>query len=166
MTAALHPDAALAKHRTLKHWNEAEHGRPARTEYLTGWDVSRTGNGSLLLSARVVGPDPGAALREFGAWQQMRLARWVDPAMGDQSPLLDFSVPGRTAFTWRMDGVWVEVWHPNTPAPVPGPVRAAQTPSRPVPAPPVQRPTVSTPSGRLPLSRLARIRRTLTTKEN
>ncbi|MFJ1900466.1 hypothetical protein [Streptomyces sp. NPDC088115] len=168
MTTALHPDVGLAKAVTLKDWRDTHPNRPCRVEELTDWETARLDDGSLLVSARIVGPDPATALREFGVRQEERLGHRVDPAVGDQPPSLDFSVPGRSACVWRLDGVWVEVWHPDTPTPVPAPPRAVQAPARPVPTPPRQRPAaaVTTPSGRLPLSRLARIRRTLTTKEN
>ncbi|MER5277745.1 hypothetical protein ABT025_18580 [Streptomyces sp. NPDC002809] len=162
MTTALHPDAGAAKFQALKDWRDTHPNRACRIEELTCWETVRLDNGALLVSARITGPDPATALREFGVRQQERLGHRVDPTAGDQPAFLDLSVPDRTAFSWRLGGVWVEVWHPNTPAPVPAPPRAAQ----PVPRP-VQRPATGTPpSGRLPLSRLTRIRRTLTTKEN
>ncbi|MEU9947047.1 hypothetical protein [Streptomyces sp. NPDC047939] len=166
MTTALHPDAGTAKNQTLKDWRETHPNRPCRLEELTDWKSVRLDDGGLLLSARIVGPDPSTALREFSVRQEERLCHRVDLTAGDQPPSLDVSVPGRTACVWRLGGAWVEVWHPNTPTPVPAPPRATQAVSRPVPAPPAQRPAVTTPSGRLPLSRLARIRHTLTTKEN
>lgn len=168
MTTALHPDAGTAKDQTLKDWRGTHPNRPCRIEELTDWTTVRLDNGSLLVSARIVGPDPGTALREFGVRQEERLGHRVDPSAGDQPPSLDFSVPGRTACVWRLGGVWVEVWHPDAPAPVPAPPRAAQQLPRPAAGPP-RRPAaaVSTPSGRLPLGqRLTNIRRTLTPKEN
>ncbi|WP_331728760.1 hypothetical protein OG693_39305 (plasmid) [Streptomyces sp. NBC_01259] len=168
MTTALHPDITLAKCRTLKDWCDTHPNRPCRVEELTDWTTVRLDNGVLLVSARITGPDPAVALREFGVRQEERLGHRVDPAVGDQPPSLDFSVPGRSACVWRLGGVWVEVWHPDTPVPVPALSRPAQRVSRPIPTPP-RRPavTATTPSGRLPLGqRLTRIRRTLTTKEN
>ncbi|MFI6653233.1 hypothetical protein ACIBI8_37290 [Streptomyces sp. NPDC050529] len=168
MTTALHPDAGTAKAVTLKDWRDTHPNRACRLEELTDWKAVRLDDGGVLLSARIAGPDPASALQEFAVRQEERLCHRVDPTAGDQPPSLDVSVPGRTACVWRLGGAWVEVWHPNTPAPVPAPPRGVQPVSRPVPAPP-RRPavTVTTPSGRLPLGdRLTRIRRTLTTKEN
>ncbi|THA22749.1 hypothetical protein E6R18_32910 [Streptomyces sp. A1277] len=159
-------DAGIAKAQTVKDWYDTHPGRARRVEKLTDWATIRLDDGSLLVSARVVGPDPGTALEEFGVRQEERLGHSVDPAAGDQPPTLDVSVPGRTACVWRVSGVWVEVWHPNTPTPPPGRSRPAQRVPRPVPAPP-RHPAVVTPSGRLPLGeRLTRMRRNLALKEN
>ncbi|WP_327335867.1 hypothetical protein OG384_04335 [Streptomyces sp. NBC_01324] len=125
MTTALHPDITLAKSRTLKDWCDTHPNRPCGVEELTDWTTVRLDNGVLLVSARITGPDPAVALREFSVRQEERLGHRVDPAVGDQPPSLDFSVPGRTACVWRLGGVWVEVWHPGTPAPAPAPLAQA-----------------------------------------
>ncbi|WP_328903285.1 hypothetical protein OHR86_28190 [Streptomyces sp. NBC_00441] len=166
MTTAPYP-AASAKDQTVRDWHSTHPGRPYRVEKLTDWTTTRLDDGALLVSARVVGPNPGAALEEFGNRHAERLGHRVKPAEGDLPPIFDVSVPGRTARVWRVGGVWVEVWHPNTPNPVPGPPRCAQRVPRPVPSQAARRPAAVTPSGRLPLGeRLTRMRRALNLKEN
>lgn len=169
MTTAAYPtagDAGTVKVQTVKDWHSTHTGQAGRVEELTDWATTRLDDGALLVSARVVGPDPAAALEEFGNRHTERLGHRVKPADGDLPPIFDVSVPGRTACVWRVGGVWVEVWHPNTPNPVPGPSRGAQRVPRSVPAPP-RRTVTASPSGRLPLGeRLTRMRRALNLKEN
>ncbi|WP_331764480.1 hypothetical protein [Streptomyces anulatus] len=140
-------DTALAKHRLIRDWHDSGAGRQAT---LTDWVQSTTVDGSPLVSARLTGPHPEDALEVFGARQESYLAL-TRTFPGDVLPTLDYTVPGRVACVWRQDGVWTEVWHPNTPGPPtprPGPPAAATVPSRPMPIPPH---TVAvTPSGRLP----------------
>lgn len=159
---ALHPDAITAKCRALKNWKDAQNRREdPEANALGAWSVTRLESGELFLSARILGPDPAVALVEFEKRQSNVVAGDGDMDAGDRMPSLDCTVPGRTACVWRLDGVWVEVWHPDTPTPRPTPPQGAP---RPIPKP--GPPAVSTPSGRLPLGRLATIRRTLTAKEN
>lgn len=135
----------------MKRWRETETGR---REQLVDWQETRTDDGTLLLSARVDGPNPGGALHQFADRQAQFLAnRSLLP--GDQLPALDVSVPGREACVWRTDGVWVELWRPDTASSVPEPVPA------PVPAPqPVQAAPKPSPrgllGGRLPFARTRR----------
>jgi hypothetical protein len=72
------------------------------------WEESVTPDGSLLLSGRIVGQRP--------VWALARFARdfWLTLKPGDLRPQFDTSVPGRTVLVWRYDGVWVELWHPDS----------------------------------------------------
>lgn len=147
-------DTALAKHRLIRDWYDSGAGRQAT---LTNWVQSTAVDGAPMVSGRLAGPHPDDALAVFGARQETYLA--LRPAPGDVLPALDYSVPGRTGLVWRQDGVWTEVWHPNTPetsTPRPGPPVAATVPSRPMPMPP--RTVAVTPSGRLPRRPANRIR--------
>ncbi|MGO1025626.1 hypothetical protein ACTOXX_34185 [Streptomyces rubiginosohelvolus] len=150
-------DTALAKARLIRDWYDSGAGRHAA---LADWVQSTTPDGLPMVSARLDGPLPVGALAAFAARQEVEVAR--RSGAGDVLPALDYSVPGRTGCVWRQDGVWVEVWHPNTPAPPvprPGPPTAVTAPPRPVPAPPPRQPAV-TPSGRLPRRPANRFRRT------
>ncbi|MFJ1782452.1 hypothetical protein ACIOKA_37735 [Streptomyces anulatus] len=149
-------DTALAKARLIRDWYDSGAGRQAT---LTDWVQSTTPDGSPMMSARLTGSHESHALALFGARQETYLA--LGSAPGDVLPSLDCSVPGRTGLVWRHDGVWTEVWHPNTPevpTPHPGPPVAATVPSRPVPMPP--RTVAVTPSGRLPRRPANRFRTT------
>ena len=129
-TPALHPDAIAAKYRTLKHWS----ANPDRAEKLTGWKASRLDDGALMLSAQVRGPDPAYALNRFADGLSSYLAICMRDDPTTRLPSMDVSMPGRTAVFWRAEGVWVELWHPDTPsaapAPVPAPPPAASKRSR------------------------------------
>jgi len=132
MTTLLSPLAHTVREATLKRWRETETGR---REQLVDWQATRTVDGSLMLSARIVGPNPERALHQFADRQAQYLAnRPLLP--GDYLPALDVTVPGREACVWRTDGVWVEIWHPDTtttaqgaPQPVPAPALAVPKPS-------------------------------------
>ena len=149
-------DTALAKHRLIRDWYDSGAGRQAT---LTNWVQSTAVDGAPMVSGRLAGPHPDDALAVFGARQETYLA--LRPAPGDVLPALDYSVPGRTGLVWRQDGVWTEVWHPNTPEPPtphPGPPTAAAILLRPIPAPP--RTVAVTPSAPLPRRPANRFRRT------
>lgn len=79
--------------------------------HLSAWTIAATPDGTLLLSARVDGPDKAEALTVFGrvGWEILRRR----PT--DQLPRLDFGTPGRTALRWQVCGAWVELWHDETP---------------------------------------------------
>ena len=67
---------------------------------------------------------------------------------GDQRPGFDYTVPGRVICVWRSEGVWVQIWHPDTDPtdPDPGP--------RPTPLPRAGvRRLLKRPSARLPYTR-------------
>ncbi|MGW8702864.1 hypothetical protein ACWGOK_39165 [Streptomyces eurythermus] len=142
-TLALHPDALTAKYATLKAWRDSQSQRP---ETLTNWTNTYAADGRLHVSAHLVGPDPAAALNAFANRQASFLAIRANTGGEDMLPSLDFMVPGRTAAVWRLDGVWVEVWHHD---PAPTASRAVQAASRPVPA---RRP-LTRPGARLPFTR-------------
>lgn len=132
MTTQFSPLAHTVREATVKRWRETETGR---REQLVDWQAVRMDDGSLLLSARIDGPNPGGALHQFADRQSMYLANRMH-GLGDRLPVLDVSVPGREACVWRMDGVWVELWCPDTvttppvvPEPVPGTVPAVPEPS-------------------------------------
>ncbi|MEU5490305.1 hypothetical protein AB0G98_21520 [Streptomyces sp. NPDC020196] len=157
---ALHLDAITAKYRAMKDWRAAQDRRLDTAAHTLGdWSVTRLESGDLYLSARILGPDPAGALLDFEKRQSTTVASFGDMQGGDRMPSLDCTVSGRTACVWRLDGVWVEVWHPDTPTPRPAPPVGV---SRPVPKP--GPPAATSPSGRLP-RRLTTTRRTLT-KEN
>lgn len=84
------------------------------------WRTS-TSPGTPHLSAEVVGPDAAEALHFFASDYPLVLGR-----PGDQRPVADYSVPGRVSCVWRSNGVWVELWHPDT----------QKTTSQSAPAPP------------------------------
>lgn len=84
-----------------------------------GWETLTAVDGSPLLSGRVAGPGAGYALQRFVATGPIGL-----PRAGDTRPVVDYSVPGRTAYVWRSYGVWVELWVPDS-------AEAAQTPVQP-----------------------------------
>ncbi|PVC80547.1 hypothetical protein DBP19_36025 [Streptomyces sp. CS090A] len=120
-------DTALAKARALRDWADSGAGRHAT---LADWVQSTTPDGSPMMSARIDGPLPAGVLAVFGARQETYLAL-AQTAPGDVLPALDYSDPDRTGCVWRQDGVWVEVWHPNTPeapTPHPGPLVAFRAP--------------------------------------
>ncbi|WP_031182972.1 hypothetical protein [Streptomyces seoulensis] len=147
MTAlTLHPDALAAKHATIKAWRDSQSQRP---ETLTGWTITRAQDGLLHVSAQLSGPDPAAALTAFAARQASFLTIRANPCGEDLLPVLDFTVPGRTAAVWRLDGVWVEVWHPDPAPTAHGPVQAVLRPVS------VRRP-LGRPGARLPFTRRSR----------
>lgn len=164
MTAALalHPDTLTAKYRAVKDWKDSQNRRTTPDiNTLSHWDVARLDTGELFLSARIMGPAPEAALLAFEHRQSTNISAFGDMAGGDRLPSLDCTVRGRTACVWRLNGVWVEVWYPDTPAHRPGPPVAAPR-AVPKPGPPA----VSSPSGRLPLgAHRTTLRRTATNKE-
>jgi hypothetical protein len=121
---------------------------------LAGWTSTRRADGTLLLTAQVTGSADAGALQAFASQRSPLLADYIKPGSGDTLPALDYPQPGRTALSWRTGGVWVELWHDETPA-EPVPVRA--TPAT-VAAHAARRTPV--PSARLPFGRL---RNTLTT---
>ncbi|MFF7631404.1 hypothetical protein [Streptomyces cyaneofuscatus] len=154
-------DTALAKARLIRDWEESGAGRHAT---LVAWVQSTTPDGVPMMSARLDVLPPAGALAVFAARQEVAVA--LRSGAGDVLPALDYSVPGRIGCVWREGGVWVEVWHPNTPeapAPRPGPPVAVTAPPRPVPAPPPRPPAV-TPSA--PLPRRTANRNRNTTEEN
>lgn len=126
---------------------------------LPGWRTLTAGDGTPMLSARVVGPGAAHALARFIDTGPIGL-----PLPGDTRPTVDFSTPGRVAYVWRSHGVWIELWVPDSP------VQAPESTQRTVsgvaltdPVPPAlstPRSFVSRASGRLPFTR-----RTKTPKE-
>ncbi|MFC8339221.1 hypothetical protein ACFUJX_19730 [Streptomyces rubiginosohelvolus] len=163
MTTAetLTADIALAKARLIRDWHDSGAGRHAA---LTDWVQSTTPGGAPMVSARLDGPLCADMWAVFAARQEVTVAQ--RSGVGDVLPALDYSVPDRTGCVWREGGVWVEVWHPNTPeapAPRPGSPVAVTAPPRPVPAPPPRPPAV-TPSALLPRRTANRNRNT--TEEN
>ncbi|MER6602548.1 hypothetical protein [Streptomyces parvus] len=114
-------DTALAKARLIRDWHDSGAGRHAA---LADWVQSTTPDGLPMVSARLDGPLCADMWAVFAARQEVAVA--LRSGAGDVLPALDYSVPGRTGCVWREGGVWVEVWHPNTPEP-----------STPRPGPPV-----------------------------
>lgn len=107
---------------------------------LSDWTASRGPDGSPVITTRIVGPDAGRWLRLFASDYLLVLG-----CPGDQRPGFDYSVPGRVTCVWRSEGVWVEIWHPDTDPPTPGP-----HPERP---PTGVRRLLKRPSARLPFTR-------------
>ena len=107
---------------------------------LDGWTAGRSLDGSPVLTARVVGPEADRYLRLFTTEHPLILGR-----PGDQRPGFDYSVPGRVTCVWRSEGVWVQIWHPDTEPTDPGP--------RPEPPRAGVRRLLKRPSGRLPFTR-------------
>ncbi|MFE0207056.1 hypothetical protein [Streptomyces sp. NPDC058985] len=157
---SLTPDAVLTKLETVKRWAETEAGRH---ESLAAWTVSRLDDGSLFLSARVRGREPGRALHRFADRQAGYLANRPHTP-GDQLPTLDVSQAGREAVLWRTGGVWVELWHPDTVTVLPATPAApspALAPPAPATAPAVpRRSLLSRASARLPYTRRAATKET------
>lgn len=89
---------------------------------LDRWQTGTAPDGSPRISAQVTGTAAAYALRRFTADYHLVLG-----ASGDQRQTVDFSTPGRTSCVWRKSGVWVELWHSDTPTPAPIP---SPTPSR------------------------------------
>lgn len=94
------------------------------------WRRKSTPDGGLLLSGRLVGSRAVWALNRFARDFYMHLGA------GDVYPQFDIHQPGRTVLVWRRDGVWVELWHPDTVVDAPTPVEPVQSAS--VPPPVVQ----------------------------
>ncbi|WP_435606614.1 hypothetical protein [Streptomyces ardesiacus] len=139
---ALHPDILIAKYETIRCWTDLE---ASRHEKLHAWNASRLDDGTLFLSARITGPNPGRALQRFADRHAGYLSRRPQTP-GDQLPALDVSVEGREACVWRTGGVWVELWHP-----IPAP--AAGDRPEPRPAGTSRPPRRGLPGARLPFGR-------------
>jgi len=116
------------------------------------WEETVTPDGSMLLSGRLVGQRP--------TWALSRFARdfYLTLKPGDMRPQFDVTQSGRTVLVWRYDGVWVELWHPDsaagpqTPAgPVQGPQVKAPEPVHSMPVP--RRSLIGRASERLPFTR-------------
>lgn len=121
------------------------------------WKVGDTEDGSPCLSSEVVGESAAHALRRFARDFHLTL-----PHPGDVHPQFDIHAPvGRTALVWRYDGVWVELWHPDSlsdapegPEPVRGaPVPSVAAQSAPPSSPAVRHAFLRRPSARLPFTR-------------
>lgn len=99
-----------------------------RKARLSEWQAGTAHDGSPLVVFEVVGPTVGEALMAFAGAPEFFRPLEVD----DLRPFFDYSVPGRTSCLWRLGGVWVELWHPDTttapptaPEPVPDPSQAS-----------------------------------------
>ncbi|MFF7476616.1 hypothetical protein [Streptomyces sp. NPDC008092] len=88
------------------------------TARLGNWEARTTDTG-LILSAPVSGSDAVTAVRDFAATSH------IAGVCGDfQRAQLDYQVPGRVAAVWQSNGVWLELWTPDT---EPGPPAPVQT---------------------------------------
>jgi len=127
------------------------------------WVESVTPDGSLLLSGELTG--------RRAVWALARFARdfWLTLKPGDLRPQFDITTPGRTVLVWRYDGVWVELWHPDSAvdatqgpeavlsAPVPPQaVHASPAPAPAAPSDAKPRRTLLGPGGRLTFTRKQR----------
>lgn len=101
-----------------------------------------------LLSAQVDGSDAAEAVREFVLGD-----RAVGTVGGYRRPGLDYTVPGRIAGVWQSNGVWVEFWHTDKPAPSPTPLSIKPLLTAVQPKVPGRRSLIGRASGRLPFPR-------------
>jgi len=126
------------------------------------WRVRDTPDGSPCLSSEVVGRGAANALSRFAREFYLKL-----PNPGDVRPQFDIHAqPGRTVLVWRYDGIWVELWHPDSvvDAPeaaqpvlsAPVPPAAAQTAPTAPPARAARRRSFLGPGGRLTFTRKQR----------
>ena len=102
-----------AKEHAVRAWHLFTRGSGLRV-LVPGWQTSTSPDGRPHLSAEVVGPDAAEALRLFASDYPLVLG-WL----GDQRPFFDYSTPGRISCAWRCRGVWIEMWHSDTPQPAP-----------------------------------------------
>lgn len=139
MTHPLCPDTAI-DHAT-RSWTTfvVDRNRNAR---LSPWKTRTAADGQLLVSFEVVGPDAAPALAAFAGMAEYLRALQSD----DLRPVFDYDTPDRVACVWRTAGVWVELWHPDTPPAAP----AAPVPSQQTVRPPS---LLSRASTRLPYTR-------------
>lgn len=137
-----------AKDHAVKSWYffTGEHNFKA---VIPDWRTGTAADGRPRLTAQVTGPGAAHALELFVKDSFLMLG-----APGDMRPRFDYSTPGRLSCVWRKSGVWVELWHPNTPAqastseaPAPAPTTASSPPR------PSIRRTLTRPGGRLPFTR-------------
>lgn len=78
-------------------------------ETLTTWTTATAPDGRPIISAEVTGPEASHALKTFASTYHLALHH-----PGDLRPQVDVTVTDRAVLYWRRDGVWVELWHPNT----------------------------------------------------
>ena len=125
--------------------------------HLDGWQESGSPVG-VLLSARVDGADASRAVVKFAEFEPTDRSETLGPST---CPQLDYTLPGRVACVWQSNGVWMELWAPDTVPASDTPAEAAPNPIT-APSPPARSPwrVLSRPSGRLPYTR-----RTKTPKE-
>ena len=168
--------AGQARMHAEQAWQTFTQGR-ALTDTKPAWEEEHTPDGSLLLSGLLTGLRARYALYRFAR------DYWLTLGPADVRPQFDIHQPGRTVLVWRRDGVWVQLWHPDSvvDAPqAPEPVlvvteavlgaavpstSAPAAPVAPVPvsaAPAVKRPFLAGPSARL---RFTRKQRNLNDKE-
>ncbi|MEU1099328.1 hypothetical protein [Streptomyces sp. NPDC005877] len=136
-------DPIIAKHRAAQAWKLHCSSHPRIRSTLGTWTNSTAADGTPMLSCRVTGPDARDALQSWARDHTLFLS-----SDGDQRPTFDYSVPGRVTCVWRTGGVWIEMWHPDTPKPTPA-IVAALVASRTSPG--ILR--RFSPSGRLPITR-------------
>lgn len=145
----------MAREHAVKSWRVFTDQRNLRAAF-ADWRTSTTPDGSPYLSVEVAGQGAAHALSRFSADYYLNL-----PHPGDVRPQFDVTAVGRTVLVWRYDGVWVELWHPDSPVDAPQPVQPVQpvqsatVHSMPVPvsAAPSGRRSFLRPSGRLPFTR-------------
>ncbi|MYW46357.1 hypothetical protein [Streptomyces sp. SID161] len=99
------------------------------TASLPTWTTGTAPDGNPVLSAEVAGPGAAHALSRFASEYHLTL-----PHPGDARPQFDVEVVDRTVLVWRRDGVWVELWHPNTVPAAPEPAQTAPGPVQATPA--------------------------------
>ena len=124
------PDPALqaAREHAVHSWSIAM-ATCGLSATLPNWTTSTAPDGAPVVSAEVAGPAAAYALSRFASEYHLNL-----PHPGDMRPQFDIEVTDRTVLVWRRDGVWVELWHPNTAAVVPEPAQTAPSPAQATPA--------------------------------
>ncbi|MEU6925519.1 hypothetical protein [Streptomyces sp. NPDC046631] len=80
------------------------------------WRVGTAEDGAPRLTVQVIGEGAQEALHHFASAYPLALG-----GSGDLRPVVEYR-PGRVVCVWRSNGVWVELWHHDTPAvPAPSP---------------------------------------------
>jgi hypothetical protein len=143
-------DPIAAKNHACNAWYRFTHEHGLKT-LTPDWRQSIAPDGAPRLTAQVVGPGAAADLHLFGSQQPLLLGR-----DGDIRPTYDYA-NNRVTVVWRHQGVWVELWVPDTQPATPSPVAVPQRPA--LPGVDAKR-LIHRPSGRLPFGR-----RTKTPKE-
>lgn len=132
MTDTTTPAAGQARMHAEQAWQTFTQGR-GLTDTKPAWEEEHTPDGSLLLSGLLTGPRARYALHRFAR------DYWMTLGPADVRPQFDIHQPGRTVLVWRREGVWVQLWHPDSVVDAPqaqGPLEASLAAPAPVQAAP------------------------------
>ncbi|MFD7868022.1 hypothetical protein [Streptomyces sp. NPDC059783] len=105
----------LVKTIATRSWYETVRDRYP-TALVPDWRAGRTETGEPVLTVQVIGQYAQEALHRFAADYPLTLG-----GPGDQRPGFEYR-PGRVVCVYRRNGVWIEMWHrdtPTLPAPTP-----------------------------------------------